>query len=146
MRSIKITVTGSAAVATDTFPVVARTVGLPVTFSFDDSWTGLRKTAVFRANGKTLDQIDIADTATVPWELLQKPGFRLWAGVYGVNADGSEQIPTVWVDLGTIEPGADPSGDESADPALPVWEQVLAQVSDIKNAIDAMANGDEVRY
>ena len=59
----------------------------------------------------------------MPWELLQSPGCRLWAGVYGTNPDGSLQIPTVWADLGVIQPGADPSGDESTEPTLPVWEQ-----------------------
>ncbi len=138
MRSMKITVTGSSATVTDAFPVVAGTVGLPVTFAFDEGWTDLHKTAVFRANGKSLDQINITDTTTVPWELLKKPGCRLWAGVYGVNADGSVQIPTVWADLGIIEAGADPSGDESADPTLPVWEQVQAQVGDIETALESI--------
>ena len=138
MRSIKIAVIGNSAAVTDTIPVIAGTVGLPVTFTFDDRWADLHKTAVFRVDGKSLDQINIIDTATVPWELLKKPGCRLWAGVYGVNSDGSMQIPTVWVDLGIIEAGADPSGDESADPTLPVWEQVLTQVGDIDTALDGI--------
>ena len=138
MKSIKITITGSLATVTDPFPVVAGTVGLPVAFSFDAGWADLKKTAVFRANGKSLDRIHITDTTTVPWELLRKPGCRLWAGVYGVNSDGSVQTPTVWADLGIIEPGADPSGDESADPSLPVWEQILAQVGDVDTALDGI--------
>ena len=123
MKSIKITVTDCLASVTETLSVVSGTVGLPVEFSFDDAWAGLNKTAVFRANGKTMDVLNVTSFATVPWELLKTPGCRLWAGAYGTNPDGSLQIPTVWADLGVIQPGADPSGDESADPTLPVWEQ-----------------------
>ena len=123
MKSIKITVTDCLASATETLSVVSGTVGLSVEFSFDEVWAGLHKTAVFRANGKCIDVLDISEETTVPWELLQSPGCRLWAGVYGTNPDGSLQIPTVWADLGVIQPGADPSGDESTDPTLPVWEQ-----------------------
>ncbi|MBQ8910731.1 MAG: hypothetical protein IJY91_06815 [Oscillospiraceae bacterium] len=123
MKTIQITVTGNQAVVTQTAVPVSGTVGLPVEFIFDDAWEGLSKTAVFRANGRTIDRIDVKDSAAVPWELLKNPGCRLWAGVYGTNFDGSLQIPTIWADLGIIQPGADPSGDESADPTLPVWEQ-----------------------
>lgn len=126
MKSIKITVTDCLASVPETLCVVSGTVGLPVEFSFDDAWAGLSKTAVFRANGKTMDVLNVTSFATVPWELLKTPGCRLWAGVYGTNPDGSLQIPTVWADLGVIQPGADPSGDESADPTLPVWEQLNA--------------------
>lgn len=125
METIEITVTGSDAKVTKNGVVVSGTVGLPVAFSFDEAWDGLQKTAVFRVNGKSLDRVNIADTTTVPWELLQKPGCRLFVGIYGTNADGSLQIPTLWADLGVIQPGADPSGDESADPTLPVWAQTV---------------------
>lgn len=124
MESIKISVSGNLTSVVSTAPVVAGTVGLGVEFSFDPTWGALKKTAVFRVGSKTRDVCDIGELVTVPWELLQSPGCRLWAGVYGVNAEGSLQIPTVWADLGVIQPGADPSGDESADPMLPVWEQV----------------------
>ena len=128
MEAIQIWVNGSAAGITKTQPVVAGTVGLPVEFTFDEAWNGLEKTAVFRVNGKPMAQLHIKTAAIVPWELLQKPGCRLWCGVYGCNADGSLQIPTLWTDLGTVEPGADPSGDESADPSLPVWQQLTEDV------------------
>lgn len=124
MESIQISVSGNLTSVISAAPVVAGTVGLTVQFSFDPTWCALKKTAVFRVGSKILDVCNAGDIVTVPWELLQKPGCRLWAGVYGVDAEGSLQIPTVWADLGVIQPGADPSGDESADPALPVWEQV----------------------
>lgn len=138
MESIKISVAGRVAAVPAELPVVSGTVGLPVEFTFDYAWEGLQKTAVFRANGKTLDCIGIENSATVPWELLKSPGCRLWAGVYGTNADGTLQIPTVWADLGIIQPGADPSGDESANPSLPVWEQLRTEVGDIEKALDSI--------
>lgn len=136
MKSIKITVTDCLASVPETLCVVSGTVGLPVEFNFDDAWAGLNKTAVFRANGKTMDVLNVTSFATVPWELLKTPGCRLWAGVYGTNPDGSLQIPTVWADLGVIQPGADPSGDESADPSLPVWEQMRGELGEIDAALE----------
>ena len=138
METIKIAVTGSLAAVTENLPVVSGTVGLTVDFIFDDAWEGLNKTAVFRANGKSLDVLNFTNAVAVPWELLKNPGCRLWAGVYGTNFDGSLQIPTIWADLGIIQPGADPSGDESADPTLPVWEQIRAEVGDIEAALDSI--------
>lgn len=124
MESIKISVSGNLTSVISTAPVVAGTVGLEVEFSFDPTWGALKKTAVFRVGSKTRDVCDAGEKVIVPWELLQKPGSCLWAGVYGVNEEGNLQIPTVWTDLGVIQPGTDPSGDEGADPTLPVWEQV----------------------
>ena len=66
---------------------------------------------------------------------MAKPGCRLWAGVYGINETGSVQLPTVWADLGVIQPGADPSGDESAQPTLPVWQQLTRDVEEGLQAI-----------
>ena len=33
--------------------------------------------------------------------------------------------------LGKVQPGADPSGDASADPALPIWAQLQNQIGDL---------------
>lgn len=128
MEPIQISVTGNSVSVVSAGAVTAGTVGLPVEFTFDSTWDRLEKTAVFRVNGKIMDQIHLETAAVVPWELLQNPGCRLWAGVYGSSADGSLQIPTLWADLGVIQPGADPSGDESADPTWPVWQQLTQNV------------------
>lgn len=135
MKAIKIAVSGSTATVTEGACPVSGTVGLPVEFTFDEAWEGLSITAVFRANGKSYDRIGIENTTTVPWELLQSPGCRLYCGVFGVSDDGTVQIPTVWAEIGIIQPGADPSGDESADPTLPVWQQLTA---DIEKAVDGI--------
>lgn len=144
MKAIKIAVNGSSAAVLESVPIVAGTVGLPVGFTFDESWDGLHKTAVFRVSGRTMDQINITEEGTVvPWELLENPGCRLWIGVYGTN--DTLQIPTVWADVGVIQPGADPSGDQSAQPSLPVWQQLTEDVEQALSAIiqlqEAMING-----
>lgn len=104
-----------------------------VQFVFSSAWDGLTKTAVF-TNGKTTVDVLAAnwdgDTVPVPHEVLAVPGRHARVGVYGANESGVI-LPTVWVSLGKVQPGADPSGDVSADPALPVWQQLQKQIGDL---------------
>lgn len=104
-----------------------------VEFVFSPEWDGLTKTAVF-SNGKTT--VDVlatnwdGDTVPVPHEVLAVPGRHARVGVYGADESGVV-LPTVWVSLGKVQPGADPSGDETADPSLPVWAQLQKQIGDL---------------
>ena len=119
-----------------------------VEFVFSDDWDGLTKTAVF-TNGKTTVDVLAAnwdgDTVPVPHEVLAVPGRHARVGVYGADESGVV-LPTVWVSLGKVQPGADPSGDASADPSLPVWAQLQKQIGaldDLKtynkgNLVDAI--------
>ena len=121
-----------------------------VEFVFSPDWDGLTKTAVF-SNGKTTVDVLAAnwdgDTVPVPHEVLAVPGRhahvddirhderheqlkRGLVGVYGADESGVV-LPTVWVSLGKVQPGADPSGDASADPSLPVWAQLQKQIGDL---------------
>lgn len=104
-----------------------------VEFVFSDEWDGLTKTAVF-SNGKTTVDVLAAnwdgDTVPVPHEVLAVPGRHARVGVYGADESGVV-LPTVWVSLGKVQPGADPSGDETADPSLPVWAQLKNQIGDL---------------
>lgn len=104
-----------------------------VEFVFSDDWSGLTKTAVF-SNGKTTVDVLAAnwdgDTVPVPHEVLAVPGRHARVGVYGADESGVV-LPTVWVSLGKVQPGADPSGDASADPSLPVWAQLQKQIGDL---------------
>ena len=104
-----------------------------VEFVFSDEWDGLTKTAVF-SNGKTTVDVLAAnwdgDTVPVPHEVLAVPGRHARVGVYGADESGVV-LPTVWVSLGKVQPGADPSGDASADPSLPVWAQLQKQIGDL---------------
>lgn len=104
-----------------------------VQFVFSPEWSGLTKTAVF-SNGKTTVDVLAAnwdgDTVPVPHEVLAVPGRHARVGVYGADESGVV-LPTVWVSLGKVQPGADPSGDETADPSLPVWAQLQSQIGDL---------------
>ena len=104
-----------------------------VEFVFSPDWDGLTKTAVF-SNGKTTVDVLAAnwdgDTVPVPHEVLAVPGRHARVGVYGADESGVV-LPTVWVSLGKVQPGADPSGDASADPSLPVWAQLQSQIGDL---------------
>ena len=104
-----------------------------VQFVFSPEWDGLTKTAVF-SNGKTTVDVLAAnwdgDTVPVPHEVLAVPGRHARVGVYGADESGVV-LPTVWVSLGKVQPGADPSGDVSSDPALPVWQQLQKQIGDL---------------
>lgn len=104
-----------------------------VQFVFSPEWDGLTKTAVF-SNGKTTVDVLAAnwdgDTVPVPHEVLAVPGRHARVGVYGADESGVV-LPTVWVSLGKVQPGADPSGDASADPSLPVWAQIQNQIGDL---------------
>lgn len=104
-----------------------------VQFVFSPEWDGLTKTAVF-SNGKTTVDVLAAnwdgDTVLVPHEVLAVPGRHARVGVYGADERGVV-MPTVWVSLGKVQPGADPSGDASADPSLPVWAQLQSQIGDL---------------
>ena len=106
-----------------------------VEFVFSDDWSGLTKTAVF-SNGKTtVDVLEAnwdGDTVPVPHEVLAVPGRHARVGVYGADESGVV-LPTVWVSLGKVQPGADPSGDASADPSLPVWAQLKSQIGDLED-------------
>lgn len=146
MEISRIHVSGTAAQVMSRQPLVAGTVGMPVEFTFGEDWQTLKKTAVFRCDGVTYTVLEPEDTAVIPWELLRKPGCTLYAGVYGVNEDGSVQTPTLWVDLGKIQAGADPSGDQSADPTLPVWQQLSHRVDALAHAVENIADLDEVSF
>ena len=104
-----------------------------VEFVFSPDWDGLTKTAVF-SNGKTTVDVLAAnwdgDTVPVPHEVLAVPGRHARVGVYGADESGVV-LPTVWVSLGKVQPGADPSGDASADPSLPIWAQLQNQIGDL---------------
>lgn len=100
---------------------------------FSAEWEGLTKTAVFTDGTVTVDVLQShwqGNTVTIPAEVLTTAGRYVRVGVYGSNADGVA-LPTIWADLGKVRPGADPSGDASTDPALPVWAQLQALIGDL---------------
>lgn len=142
MDGIKIEVTGNIArVIEKPMRITAGTVGLPVEFVFDSQWDGLSKTAVFQA-GHVCKIVDSLDTKTVvPWEVLTIPGAWLSIGAYGVNADGSVAIPTIWVNVSAINISAHPNGDPAADPSLPIYQKLLNEVEELREMVESGQGG-----
>jgi hypothetical protein len=141
MDGIRIEVTGNIARVTERpARITSGTVGLPVSFTFDSQWEGLYKTAVFQAGEvcKIVERAD--DDIVVPWEVLAQPGAWLSIGAYGVNHDGSVAIPTIWVNVCGISHGANPDGDPSTDPTLPVYKQLMIEAG---NPADLKTNTKE---
>lgn len=113
-------------------------VGKKVRLEFSPDWEGLTKTVVFMAGKIVRDVVDAADEITIPAEVLAVPMHHLHVGVYGVSPDG-RVTPTVRAEGPRIEPGADPSGDEGAAPALPVWAQLRQQIDELRKQLDECA-------
>lgn len=105
-------------------------VGKQIRLSFDDSWAGLTKTAVFCAGDTTRVVMDPGETVAIPAEVLAKPFLKLFVGVYGTDAEGTVVIPTILVEGPMIRYGADPIQDETAE-ELPVWQKLQNQIGDM---------------
>ena len=131
---VLIDISGASAVIRKQDVLTEGMAGATATFRFDESWDGFSKTAVFRGGDITKDVTDIADTVTIPWEVLLA-GVPVCIGVYGIK--GEVVLPTVWVRTNPVQPGADPSGDESADPTLPIWAEMQKTVNSIREDADA---------
>ena len=93
-------------------------------FSFDESWDGYGKTAVFASFGGVWAVPLVADEAIIPWEALEA-GRRLRIGVYGVK--GSTRLPTVYTEPLFVETGAE-EGKEAGEPTQSKWMQLMAAI------------------
>lgn len=132
MNIATVAVNGVRACVGSCSPIPAGIIGATVTFEHKDAmWDGLNKTVVF-CGAVTRDVLNAGDVVTIPAEVVAKPGRVLRVGIYGTDAEGVIAIPTLWADLGFVRHAADPSGDESADPELPVWAQIQKDVEALK--------------
>ena len=112
--------------------IPAGLIGGKIEFDFTDSrWDNLNKTVVFKGFG-TKDVFLNGNTAVIPQEVIAYPRARLFVGIYGTDAENNIAIPTLWADLGTIQNAADPSGDEAAEPTLPIWAQLQQDIEALK--------------
>lgn len=104
-----------------------------VRIDFSRDWDNLAKTAVFATETVTVDVAEAAwenGVCEIPHEVLATAGANVRVGVYGVGS-GGVVLPTIWADLGLVRDGADPSGDASTDPTLPVWAQIEAAIGSL---------------
>ena len=139
---------GVRAVPSDRMPITAGMIGAQVRIAYTDPiWDGLQKTVVFYGSA-TKDVITDDTVVAIPAEVLKKPNVPLVLGVYGVDADGCIVIPTLLAELGTVRVGANPSGDTTTNPTLPVWSQVQQLMTDLAeqsagSAKDAQAAAEQ---
>lgn len=127
--------------------ITSGSVGYPVEFLFSPEWDGLQKIAVFRGSGLAFDVPLIDSDATViPHEVLAQSGKPLSIGVYGANAAGDIVIPTVYVNVGFIQPGTEPSEVDPSEPT-PSWaiqvQDAAAEAVSTANAVKAAADAGE---
>lgn len=132
MTVAEIRVTGVRAETVFCNIIPAGIIGAKINFDYADAmWDGLKKTVVLKGCC-TKDIINAGNTVEIPAEVVAKPGVRVTVGVYGVDSENNIAIPTLWANLNVTRHAADPSGDESSDPALPVWAQLQEQIDDLK--------------
>lgn len=122
--------TGVDGSMTESETLTSGMVGKEVLLLFDDSWSNLTKTVVFRAGEITRVVMDPAETVTIPADVLERPFGKLFVGVYGTDESGTLVIPTIMAEGPMIRYGADPIEDETAR-ELPVWENLQNQIGDL---------------
>lgn len=151
LTSIKLTVTGAHAWATVSGPLTSGMVGVPVTIEYDEAWEGLTKNLVCRCGlkdsdgGETRTILNVDKTAVVAHEVMQA-GQYLYLGVEGFREDGTLVMPTTWArSAELIQYGADSDADPSADPLLPVWGQLQAQIDQINREGISQEQMEEIR-
>lgn len=99
-------------------PLTVGRKGLTISFSFDGSWDGLSKTAVFRGCGRKADvTIPESGTVEIPQEILRCVGGRPEAAVYGSDQSGDVVLPSRWISLGQVLAGAKLSESQEEDNA-----------------------------
>ena len=130
MEIAKIYVNGTMAAVSGLKKIPKGITGATIAVTFGNDWSGLTKTAVFQG-AVTKDVLDIENVITIPAECVEQSGHRLKVGFYGVASE-TLVIPTLWADLGTIQDAADPSGDTSTDPELPIWAQIQEQIKKLE--------------
>ena len=113
-------------------PLTSGMVGQPIHFEYSHDFDGLTLTAVFTDGKNTVNVVNPGNECIIPHEVLTTVGAIVKVGIYAVR--GNELvIPTVYATIGVVLKGADPSGDVSADPTLPVWAQIQALMGNLND-------------
>ena len=113
-------------------PLTSGMVGQPIELEYSPDFDGLTLTAVFTNGKTTVDVLNPGNQCVIPHEVLDTVGTLVKVGIYAVR--GNELvIPTVYANIGVVQKGADPSGDVSADPTLPVWAQIQGIIGNLND-------------
>lgn len=118
-------------------PIPTGLIGGAVYFVFDELWEGLTKNVTFKGTAE-VTILNVQDYAWLPKEVIAEPRIPVKVGITGVNAEGTEVIPTLWADLGATRPAAPTDlgeGIEDQGPVPPVWAQILAQLNKFRNSL-----------
>lgn len=111
-------------------PLTSGMVGQTIHFEYSHDFDGLAVTAVFTDGKNTVDVLNPGNQCVIPHEVLTTVGAMVKVGIYAVR--GNELvIPTIYAHIGVVLKGADPSGDVSIDPTLPVWAQTQALIGNL---------------
>ncbi len=106
-----------------------------VEFSFDQSWDGYSKTAIFEAGPASVIVALTEDCCTIPAECLKHGSVKLKVGVYGVK--GEDRKGTAWCVASTIIPdvslglGGSGSGTPMPDD---IYSEIMAAIGDLSAA------------
>ena len=113
-------------------PLTSGMVGQPIHFEYSHDFDGLAVTAVFTDGKNTVDVVNPGNECIIPHEVLTTVGAIVKVGIYAVKGD-ELVIPTIYAHIGVVLKGADPSGDVSADPTLPVWAQIQGTIGNLND-------------
>lgn len=140
----KIRVTGVRVRVVECEEIPAGIIGGQVSIEYaDPTWDGLSKTVVFKGAAEK-DMLDARTLVEIPPECVARPVPSLKIGIYGTAE--AQATPTLWADLGRVNPAADPSGDTSTDESLPVWAQLQEQINDLQQGSGGGIIVDEDGY
>ena len=142
---IRIEINGRDGYCVERETITTGSVGLAVQLSFSADWDGLGKAAVFKGSGQKVDAAALDGSCEIPPEVLTKAGGRLWLGVLGTGNEGQTVIPTVWVELGTIEEGTSSDGVIPGEVTPTLAQQILeAAQAAVTKATSALAKAQAV--
>lgn len=105
-----------------------------VQFIFSDEWDDLTRIAVFKAGETVVDVLlDESNICFMPWEVLVTHDTPVKFGVYGTK-DEHVVLPTIWASTEDILEGVI-TGAESKPPSPSLYEQILAEIEELKNSV-----------
>lgn len=113
-----------------------------IRLGLSSEWEDLSKIAVFRAQDAMIDVPVMGEYLDIPPVMLQRENVHLLFGLYGVGQDGAVVIPTIWTDLGIVQPSPDPYGaDNYEDPPASLYAQLEAMAEAAAEDYAAAASG-----
>ena len=136
-----IEIRGASAACVQPVLLTVGMVGARVRFSFDESWAGLTRCAVFADGMVTRDVLLEGESCPIPAEVLTEVGRVLCVGVYGTSGTGDIVIPTIYAQVGMVRPGALPTGDESYVPLPDVTGQIHSRIEALEAKVKELAEG-----